>query len=710
MSSTSNHPINPPPPPTNLSCHRRHRRKKKNTHPILDNPDPDPHSEPESSHPPPPAAPEPEPEPKPQTEPSPSSPLPIDDPHVRIAMYVAMAHAGLAFSLALLYGVTKLLQGYWRPIHWAILCSMPLRELHTALVSFWSHSLNLGLFETLIAIPIAALRATTASLVDSHTAIQCCLLRRRPNCRKRQIRFSKLVQWIISFALFVIVYESIGIISVPAFAMACFVAYALGYRSILIDPGVATTLSAISSVRRRGRLKFKNTNNTNSNSNSPANFGGKISRCITSMMLNRLKTAVAIGLITVMIVGSVLGFFFFSYKIAIEGKGAVISLKAHLEEMNYDYAGRVGLKKWMNANQVPELIDDYATKFFETVSQNIDSLAAHYNVTEVVDSVRHYLSTNQDQIHNPMSNSNESGRNFSSSISTNGDDQPNFSEKFRGIQSRVRNREWGVIHRDIDGLFGEFMSSITREDLAEKTKDFLLQGLDLSRRVLASGTMVVAGGANLLFFMAVSLVSGAAGLFNFFFELTVFFWLLYYLITTDSGGVMDHVLGMLPLSKSTRVRCAQVLDHAVSSVLLAAAKVTFFQGSLTYLLFRFYQIHFLYMSTSLALMSAVLQITPAWFLSIPAVLQLAMEERYVEAVLVTVVHQILLEYGTAAIQDEIPGQNAYLTGLSILGGIALFPSMLEGAIMGPLLMTVMIAFKNLYVEFVLASGKEATAH
>ncbi|XP_048434815.1 transmembrane protein 245-like [Pyrus x bretschneideri] len=116
------------------------------------------------------------------------------------------------------------------------------------------------------------------------------------------------------------------------------------------------------------------------------------------------------------------------------------------------------------------------------------------------------------------------------------------------------------------------------------------------------------------------------------------------------------------------------------------------------------------MPTSLALMSAVLQITPAWFLSIPAVLPLAMKGRYVEAVFVTAVHQILLEYGTAAIQDEVPGQNAYLTGLSTLGGIALFPSMLERAIMGPLLMTMMIAFKNLYVEFVLASGKEATAH
>ena len=76
-------------------------------------------------------------------------------------------------------------------------------------------------------------------------------------------------------------------------------------------------------------------------------------------------------------------------------------------------------------------------------------------------------------------------------------------------------------------------------------------------------------------------------------------------------------------------------------------------------------------------MSAVLPITPAWLSSIPAAAQLAMEVRYVEAVLLTAVHQVALEYGTTAIQDEIPGQNACLTGLSMLGGIALFPSILE---------------------------------
>ncbi|KAE8691625.1 hypothetical protein F3Y22_tig00110888pilonHSYRG00069 [Hibiscus syriacus] len=590
------------------------------------------------------------------------SPFSSDDPSVRMAMYVAMAHAGLVLTLILLFGLTKLLQNYWRPIQWAILCSMPLRELQTLMVAFWEHPLCLGLFETLIAIPIAILSATTASILDSHAAFLHLISyrsssspRRAASGRKkaRVIGFSKLMQWLVTFGLFVIVYEKIGFFSIPAITVPCLLAYISGF-AVIIKPGLASTLSRISSARKRRKLNYTIQNHRS------VSFFGKLDQKITSILFNRLNTIVGIGLILFLILGSLLGFLIFSYKIAIEGKEAVISLKIHLEENNYSEI--IGINKWIDENQIPELIDSYMSKFYETFSQNIDSLAVQHNVTEIVDGFKQYFVSTSTVI--AINNEKVCCK------------RPVY-ETLHSIQSKVKKRDWKSIYGDINGVYTKLRSLIANKDLLAKIKEFLLRSLDSTKKILSSCSTVLATGVNLLFFVLILIVSGAAGLVNFIFELMVFLWLLYYLITSDSGGVMDHVLGMLPVSKSTRNRCAQVLDHAVSSVLLATVKLTLFQGCFTYLLCRFYRIHFLYMSTFLAIFNALLPITPAWISSIPATTQLAMESRYIEAILLTTVHMIFLDYGTTAIQHEIPGHNAYLTGLSIFGGIAFFPSILE---------------------------------
>jgi len=47
-----------------------------------------------------------------------------------------MAHAGLATALLVLYALYLLLADFLRPLQWALLCFVPLRETQRALVAF----------------------------------------------------------------------------------------------------------------------------------------------------------------------------------------------------------------------------------------------------------------------------------------------------------------------------------------------------------------------------------------------------------------------------------------------------------------------------------------------------------------------------------------------------------------------------------------------
>ncbi|XP_061337223.1 uncharacterized protein LOC133284245 [Gastrolobium bilobum] len=509
---------------------------------------------------------------------------------------ITVALLGLVFLAAFFLSTSTLpnqLVQLRRPLQWGVLCSVPLRGIQQTLVAFLSETHQLGLIQTLLAVPVVVITLLLGTLLRIREASLSFYLREPRPENQPGSRFSNLLGLLFTFWIFIIAYERLG---------GSGASLLLGLGFYFTSNHIVSTLSSFTSRR-----------------------SSEISVSFTGGTLERLRIIVAVTLI----VGFLTGLIFFSYKIGVEGKDAAIYLKIHTKESNY------AVKKWLDENNVAEMVVSHTTKSYETFSD----LAAHYNynMTEFVTAYEHF--------------------------------------------------------------------EITRGDFVQTAQELAIKAF-LSQWLSARNRDVVGSSAEFMIYFANFIISRAAQVYNYVSQVMLFISILYYLIIFESGGrLIAQVMGMLPISDHTRERCEEILNRAIS-VFLAMIKIAFSQGCLTWLLFRLFKIHFLYMSTVFAFISPLIPIFPSWLLTIQAAMQLALEGGYLVAVVLSVVHLFLMNFVASEITKDVPENFAHLTaGLSIIGGVTLFPSNLEGAIMGLLTTAVVIALKDLYVAFILGRNQ-----
>ncbi|KAL2945046.1 hypothetical protein RDABS01_033393 [Bienertia sinuspersici] len=551
------------------------------------------------------------------------------DTCIWIVVYITLGQAVLTVMVSLSHGVSKLLEEYIRPIIWASLCSIPLRGIQDTLVEFWSEPLSAGLTDAFLAVPVAILRAFAGTIIDARDVFSWVFYGEKlEGGSPEKNGFLRLVRRLVSFSLFVLTYEQIG-------RFGAFTLIGLGFMfSSNLAP---STISAVSTLRSDSFCQRRTNCDPQRQENNVIKFD-KISRFVSQWILSRLKTILAVGLIIGMIIGSFGGLIFFTYQIGAEGKDAVISIKSHIEDTNY--AENIRFKKWIHENHALELIDWYTSECYETLLQQIDNFASKYNLSELIEVIKQSAIT-------PYYT----------------EDFPENSSIFFGPPQATK--------------YSINLRNLMEKQVLNKAKCFATQGMDLWFWVLTNSKFILDGSAHFLLYIGHIMVTGAAGLMQFLLQSTVFFWVLYYLLTSESGGVTEQVMTVLPLPKPVKDRCVEALNNAISGVLLATAQIAIFQGCFTWLLYRLFSVHFVYMSTMLAFVSPLLPIFPAWLITLPGAVELVLDGRYVLAICFCITHVLVMDYGASEIAEYVPGYTTYLTGVSIIGGMTLFPSALE---------------------------------
>ncbi|KAL7075094.1 hypothetical protein ACQ4LE_005906 [Meloidogyne hapla] len=152
------------------------------------------------------------------------------------------------------------------------------------------------------------------------------------------------------------------------------------------------------------------------------------------------------------------------------------------------------------------------------------------------------------------------------------------------------------------------------------------------------------------------------------------------------------------LTSGVGVDVAKAAERAINGVFLLSTKMAIFYGLYTYFIHSLFTLNVVFIPSMLAAILAAVPIFPPYIVGLFGVVELWLVRGEPIAAMVFASASIApLFFADPAFYREVKGSHPYATGLAVVGGIYWLG--LQGAVIGPILLCLMLALFNVYAEF-----------